>query len=395
MKTSSRSLSVSTVVKKIRNATLDLAPEYQRGKVWSKQRQALLIDSVLKGYDLPKFYVRQTSQEPETFEVVDGLQRLTSFVAFVDGDFSLPKESEFAGKKYAQLPEVIQDKFDDYQLLFSTLEQFSDEDVRDMFLRLQNGVRLSAAEELNAISGEMHDFVEGLTDTDFFTNRVSFGKSRGSTRHVAAQCTLLAVQGAIDVRKSNLIDFYKSNASKNISNKAAQLKTVINWLSKVFEEADPILRSRGQVLSIIYLANELWSKNVLTGKEKEFRKALMQFDKNVLSNDKEFKDYSVAISHSSDQWKSIEIRNEFLYAGLSTFIAKLESKDSKRGFNMPERVLAWYEAGGKCEIAGCGTKLSFQDFHADHKKAWSKGGSSSKSNLQVLCAKHNLSKGAK
>lgn len=46
--------------------------------------------------------------------------------------------------------------------------------------------------------------------------------------------------------------------------------------------------------------------------------------------------------------------------------------------------------GGRCQV--CGTDVG--PMHIDHIKPWSKGGSNEAANLQLLCAKHNLSKGA-
>src|SRR3954447_4588899 len=91
-------LTVSSVVRRLEKGEIDLAPEYQRGKVWSRRRQALLIDSMLRGYDLPKFYVRHVESGPE--EVVDGQQRLTAIAAFFADEVPLPKESgNNAGKR--------------------------------------------------------------------------------------------------------------------------------------------------------------------------------------------------------------------------------------------------------------------------------------------------------
>ena len=37
-------------------ATIDPKPQYQRTSVWTTDRKSFLIDSILRGYDLPKFY---------------------------------------------------------------------------------------------------------------------------------------------------------------------------------------------------------------------------------------------------------------------------------------------------------------------------------------------------
>ena len=59
-------------------------PDWQREEVWSKGRKQKLIDSILRGWRLPKFYFLLTSDEPEEFEVVDGQQRLLAIWEFFD-----------------------------------------------------------------------------------------------------------------------------------------------------------------------------------------------------------------------------------------------------------------------------------------------------------------------
>jgi hypothetical protein len=397
MKFTHRTFNVSLVAKKIKNLTLDLSPEYQRGPVWSKSRQALLIDSMLKGYDLPKFYVRELANDDdrEVYEVVDGLQRLTSMVNFMNGDFGLPKDSAYSGMRYADLPESVGEIFDSYQLNFTVLVGFEDSDVRDMFLRLQNGLKLNAAEELNAVAGEMHDFVESISRMAFFERKTCFSASRGANRHVAAQISLLALQGYGDVRKKDLIKVYTTFRNSKPEDLSKQLKQVLNWLENAFEDKDPSLRNRGQTVSIVMAAFDLWGKFVLSGAEGAFVKAIHEFDAHVVRGDKDLKDYATAISHSSDQAKSIEIRREFLLAHLGDFTRGLPRKDSRRSFSLPERVLAWYASEGQCQTSGCTNKINFQDFHADHIRPWSKGGATTLNNLQVLCPQHNLEKGAK
>lgn len=73
-------------------------PDWQREAVWSQDKSALLIDSILRGWKLPKFYLIQTSEKPDLYEVVDGQQRLGAIWSFFDGDVVLgTKEAELHG----------------------------------------------------------------------------------------------------------------------------------------------------------------------------------------------------------------------------------------------------------------------------------------------------------
>ncbi|MBU1250258.1 MAG: DUF262 domain-containing protein [Actinobacteria bacterium] len=57
-------------------------PEYQRGSTWKLRQQQLLVDSVLRGYPLPRFYFEQKVSKDfmganqKSLEVIDGQQRL-------------------------------------------------------------------------------------------------------------------------------------------------------------------------------------------------------------------------------------------------------------------------------------------------------------------------------
>lgn len=64
----------------------------------------------------------------------------------------------------------------------------------------------------------------------------------------------------------------------------------------------------------------------------------------------------------------------------------------RRLFNSKERFVLRLTAGNKCKA--CGVKLT-RSFHADHVKAYSKGGETELSNGQALCSKCNLMKGNK
>ena len=66
-------------------------PDWQRQKVWNKKKKQGLIDSILRGWKLPKFYFVKSSDE--NFLVEDGQQRLTAIFEFFAGDLGLSQES--------------------------------------------------------------------------------------------------------------------------------------------------------------------------------------------------------------------------------------------------------------------------------------------------------------
>ena len=89
-----------------------LSPEYQREEVWTKPQKQLLIDSLLVGIDIPKFYFRAVDKPPYEYEVVDGQQRLRAIFEFLNNEYALPSSQktidgeEMKNKRFDQLSSV-------------------------------------------------------------------------------------------------------------------------------------------------------------------------------------------------------------------------------------------------------------------------------------------------
>ena len=166
MKTRSLHWTIETVVR--RKLRINPQPQYQRTPVWSEAKRQLLIDSILRQYDMPKFYLRE-SNPPYDHEVVDGQQRLRAIWDFYEGRYVLgdtskdiPDFGDLSGKKFSELPSDTQDRIGLFDLNLVEVEDASDLEIRDLFLRLQEGVALNPVEKRNAMPGNMRNFIADL-----------------------------------------------------------------------------------------------------------------------------------------------------------------------------------------------------------------------------------------
>jgi hypothetical protein len=330
-------------------------------------------------------------------EVIDGQQRLAAIVNFFDNEISLPKSSAnlgLAGRTFNTLPTKASDRFEEYSLDFSVISDADDSEVRTMFLRLQMGVRLNAAEELNAVAGGMRNYVNTVSALTLFSSRAAFSDARGAHRQVAAQSARLAIAGFGDVRKKDLLEFFASHANCSPDAKAKLLRQVIEWLGTVFDERDPFLRNRGQTVPAIYAIYSLWPDAVFAGQESAVKAAFRHLDEEIVGDGPEVADYRLALAHSSDQKRSLEVRHHTMLDAIARWAPKLPRRDAQRLFSPEERAAILYRDGGLCQAKGCGLAVDFASFHADHVVAWTKGGATVLANAQVLCAVHNLAKGS-
>ena len=106
----------------VKNKELILEPQFQRGDIWTSSAQSYFIDTLLRDLPIPSIYIRLvTDRETKTNyrEVVDGQQRLTTIVKFIDGMLTLDKRcNEFTGKIYDTLDDQDQERFLAYQPVF-------------------------------------------------------------------------------------------------------------------------------------------------------------------------------------------------------------------------------------------------------------------------------------
>ncbi|MGB0929797.1 MAG: DUF262 domain-containing protein, partial [Chitinophagales bacterium] len=66
---------------------LELNPDFQRNFVWDYKRKSRLIESLMLKIPIPTFYLSETNYGK--YQVVDGLQRLTTITEFMDNKFAL------------------------------------------------------------------------------------------------------------------------------------------------------------------------------------------------------------------------------------------------------------------------------------------------------------------
>jgi hypothetical protein len=146
---------IADVIQWYRKKELIINERFQRHSVWTPQARTYLIDTILQELPIPKIYVRtilDAKRQTSIREIVDGQQRIRSIYEFANNDFPLSSRSEmFRGKKYSDLTEQDQEKFLGYTLTVEHLLNASDDDVIDIFARLNSyTVILNAAEKRHA-----------------------------------------------------------------------------------------------------------------------------------------------------------------------------------------------------------------------------------------------------
>lgn len=383
-------------------------PDFQRPAVWGTAQKQLLIDSILRDYDVPKLYWRKTGSRPDTYDVVDGQQRLRAVWDYFDGKFRLPKTtdpidgSQVAGLGYEDLPDELRMKLDVYPLDIIILDGMEEDEVREMFLRLQNGTTLKAQEKRNAYPGEMRDFVKSLVQNSFFT-KVGFANTRFVHDLVAAQMVCLELAGGpTNIKNADLNRMYLDHIE--FDSKGTVAKAVLRnlkILDHVFPEKMPELE-RFNVVALYCVIAELDRQYVLSQVEGSLCEWFIQFEEHRRVQeemqedlaDPEWVAYKEKISHSTDAEDSIRWRMEFMLRHLLERFPELPLKDNQRDFKQVQRLTVFRRDKGVCQLRiRCdGAVLAWDDWHCDHILPWSRGGQTTVANGQAACSACNLAK---
>lgn len=389
---------------------IDTNPDFQRPAVWSTAQKRLLIDTILREYDVPKMYWRKVGEKPDRYDVVDGQQRLRAIWSYVDGEFALATDTEsvngipIAGCKYEELSDDLKIQFAQYTLDVVVLEDTDEDEVREMFLRLQNGSSLKAQEKRNAMPGKMREFVRQLTAHPLFT-RVQFANSRFAHDHVAAQLVCLELAGGpTNVKDGDLNRMYRENADFDANGKLAKsVRRTLDLLADVFTEKTPELE-RYNVVALYAVVAELQRGYVVSEVQSQLKDWFLDFEArrrvqealDVETAEPEWVAYKEKVSHSTDAQDSIRSRMEFLMKDLFLRFPNLSLKDGQRDFTHVQKLAIFRRDHQTCQVKlKCdGVKVVWDDWHCDHKQPWSKGGKTTVENGQVACPACNLSKGA-
>jgi hypothetical protein len=91
IKTDAYAMSIGELVNLYRDEEMEIAPEFQRLFRWSVKQKSRFIESILLGIPLPSIFV--AARKDGTWEVVDGLQRLSTILQFM-GELRLDSKAD-------------------------------------------------------------------------------------------------------------------------------------------------------------------------------------------------------------------------------------------------------------------------------------------------------------
>jgi len=386
--------------------------EYQRELgVWSKKMKQLLIDSILRGYDIPKFFleaVESTTGHDDLFNILDGQHRLDTICKYIRNEFPTLKLMatidgyDLSNLFYEELPTIFQNKIRNTKLTIVKLWDYSDSEIEELFLRLQSGKTLTAAEKRHAIRGDIRDIVCSVKNHKVF-EYCTFKTNRYYDEDAIAKILrLIKAERIVDIKSNVLTNMYMKNRIFNQNNKCVKdLYKTLDYLHIMFSSTIPpyYVASKNLFISLAFAIYTLYSQGyVLDGQAKDIINAYKELESRRAQNnhlppeDKNpaLERYDRAIRE--EKAESLRIRHDMITKHLLSNLS-LKKRDPIRQVSSEERIYIYNLCEGRCHI--CGELCDKDNFHVDHIEAYSLGGKTSLENLKVSCPSCNLKKSNK
>lgn len=333
MKMETRSRAIDKIYK--RRDRIDM-PDFQREEVWPPAKKRLLIDTILQGWHLPKFYFRKL--EDGTFECVDGQQRLAAILEFFDDELALDDETarRAGGSKYSELRDDVSDGFDDFEVDIEEIEDATEKELEELFQRLQLGTPLNTAEKLNATGGGLRDYCHEAASHPFFSEKVGLRNTRYAHFQTVAMWAFVEARGIQpQMRFSQLQSLLRDNRSfSNRSELAKSIKSSLHFLDRAFQDKCPYIRNRANTLSICMLAARVVRQGLDGDAEARefgefaqgfFKDLSAEVEKGVGAADRELMSYQHAITSGSTGGDSVKTRRNILTKRLAAQSSRFSS----------------------------------------------------------------------
>jgi len=395
-------LDVENILAMWRSGQLIINEEYQRSEVWAESKKRLLIDSLIKGYSISSFILRDRNDGKS--EVLDGQQRIRSLDQFTSDGFEFstkdPDLTFLDGLKFSGMPEKIKySKILSRHVHLVRINSTDERLVTEIFLRLQEGMPLNSAEKLHAMRGKMRDVVIDLASEPFL-RRTAVSQHRFNHRYVVAQALAAEMRGLQNLNFTQLgarllRSLYEQHQNVDVPpSDVNRLRAALHFLERSLQNSAQLIDTNPDLLTILSLTSYLLEHYAIRERGPRFDDFILDFLSRVASASEEpYMSYAVARSTATVSKDQLRIRFEGMLSSCLAFIPDMPSLDPHRQFDRGMKLALYRRAQRKCE--SCGKELTFNQAEADHAFAWSRGGPTTLENAQLLCVSCNRSKGAR
>lgn len=330
---------------------------------------------------MPKIFVASEMKQDQVFRtVIDGQQRISAILAFLKDQYSLekPYTGNHKGKFFSQLPGEVRHDFFQYRVDFNEAIDFSDEDLRETYSRLNKySVALTKQELRRAdFPGDFLKLSEDLAVNEYLEESKIFtvaNRRRLADVEFVSELVAGLIDGPQD-KRDNLDSFYlKYSIWPEIEQKEVELRflNALEDIANIFCDEMPLqstrFRQKADFYALLLAVDGLKRQGGnLEGVELEdLRQDLGQLNYLIApeSDNRDCRDYAIKCVSQANSLSSRRWRIGFLKAILAgTYVRSAPVGDARVLFY---RILT-SESDPMCppaeyECSTCGSEISTRE----------------------------------
>ena len=368
-------------------------PDYQRDYIMDEKKASKLIESVLLQIPIPTVYLCE--ENDGKLSIIDGQQRLTSFVKFLKNEFvlkNLEEYTDFNGKRYADLDKSVQRTIRNTSIHSIVIQKESQELKYEIFARLNQGSTSLKPQELrNCIyRGSFNNMLEDISENNkTFAFLIGAENKRKNYQETILRYFALKNFQEYSSSISRTLNLYMERHQNDSSEAIEQFKKEFNSNIDIIKQVlgeDAFFgydRAKGKMMNkfsgstydSIIIGFSMFNNHDIMVHSDEIRRRI----KEMKMNDSEYQDYTYAATGSKER---VIGRIMKVYELLSKIIGKKGDYGVERTFSKETKEELWHQ-GYICSY--CGNEiLSIDDAEVDHIEAFVSGGETVKENAQLL-----------
>ena len=404
--TDKRDFPLSTIRDMFSEGDIIPQPDYQRDYVMDDRRASKLVESLIMGIPIPTVYLCE--ENDGTYSVIDGQQRMTSFVRFLNNDFSLKgleELTELNGKKFKDLDKTYQKTIKSSSLNSIILTKESQELKYEIFARLNQGsLRLKPQELRNCIyRGSFNNMLEEIAESNKLLPILFLeeNKRKNYQEYILRFYALrnyLEYSTSMTKTMNDYMSKHQNDEEKEIENAKKLFNKTIDIVKQVFGDTafcvydrskkDFVRKFSGPVYDSIIIACSYFDNHDLMVNSDEIRSQVLE----VRKNNADYQDFTYAATGSKNR---VIGRINMIYNIIANIIGKPADGDIKRIFTTDEKEDLW-NSSEKHICSYCGQEiLDISDAEVDHINPYTNGGETELSNAQLLHRHCNREKSSK
>lgn len=274
-------------------------PVQRAGSQWTLLQKSLLIHSMLANYPVPAVYLLKSKDEEKgtIYDCLDAKQRLTSVFEFIRGEYALSSATpevevegtvyDLANLTFEELSDECKDAITGYRFTIYCLEDATDEEVEEVFRRLNNSTPLSAIQKCRSVMGtDLARWTKEICQMHFLQHSVSF--TLAQLRREADLEVLLQAMLLLDSRHEGYDD-WKAISTAEVTrycqyirgeyndDKKLMISIIIKYLGEAFEEKHKFLK-KSNIPMVIVLAKLALENDI---SPEDFREFIDDFSENT------------------------------------------------------------------------------------------------------------------